>query len=113
MAHPLTAADFQTDEYFSEPITVGGFVLDAIKTPIKESLDVLASFGESYVAWEIVFAVTDLQGFNLPVPLPDGTKMTDAAGTVYQAMPFKTQPHYRWVDAERTQVGIRCKEVGS
>ena len=113
MAKPLTAADFQGDEFFTESVTIGMAVLDAIKTPIKESLDVLASLGESYAAWEFVFSVADLIANGLASPLPDGTKIVDANGVTYQAMPFKNQPHYRWVDAERTQVGVRCKEVGA
>jgi hypothetical protein len=103
---------FFSNQYFTVPVMIGAVALTAMKYPIGEKMEVLASFGESYTSWEFAFQVQDLVDNSLAVPLPDGIKIV-AEGRTFQATPFHGQPHYRWVDPDQTVLAVRCKEVGA
>lgn len=111
MVAPISASDFTRDGFFGEMLVIDGTAVSAVLTPIKESVEVLASFGESYEHWEAAFDVAELQEAGLAAPLADGTKMTAADGRVYQVSPFKGQAHFHWLDPQHGMVAMRCKQV--
>ncbi len=103
---------FSTDVMVSVPGSTTPAPLTAMKYPIGEKLEALAAFGESYASWEFAFQVQDLVDAGLEIPLPDATYIVEGDHK-FQAMPFKNQPHYRWIDPEQTVLAIRTKEVAA
>lgn len=61
---------------------------------------------------DFIIAATDLNlsGSALTVP-QSGDRIEDAAGLVYEVMPFGTEPVWRWVDGHRIDRRIHTKQI--
>lgn len=94
--------------------TRGGESAELVATPLAEGQDVAAlppPAGRSNVrerVYLIVYADLVDAGLNQPAAGDRITEIINGEDATFEVTPLRTEPAWRWADAQRTRVRVRC-----